>query len=180
MSTGRHTAKVKRQCRTLAGAYCANWRDPSGRQRAKTFPTKKAARQFLAEIESSMTRGLYVDPHAGRTLFTEHATRWLDSPQHRRSRPQPAMYRSCGLMFSRSGGAGHSTRSTMQRCRCGGRYLASGDHLMSLPRVTSSLTPSSRRQYVTVCSHSTPARTCGCLLNANTTPTNGSSPERSW
>jgi hypothetical protein len=26
-----------------------------------------------------MTRGLYVDPHAGRTLFTDHATRWLDS-----------------------------------------------------------------------------------------------------
>src|SRR2546421_8770123 len=35
---------------TPAGAYRANWRDPSGRQRAKTFSTKKAARQFLAEI----------------------------------------------------------------------------------------------------------------------------------
>jgi hypothetical protein len=44
--------------RTLAGAYRANWQDPSGRQRAKTFPTKKAARQFLAEIEPSMTRSL--------------------------------------------------------------------------------------------------------------------------
>jgi hypothetical protein len=62
---------------TPGGAYRANWRDPSGRQRAKTFPTKKAARQFLAEIESSMTRGLYVDPHAGRTLFADHATRWM-------------------------------------------------------------------------------------------------------
>lgn len=62
---------------TPAGAYCANWRDPSGRQRAKTLPTKKAARQFLAEIESSMTRGLYVDPHAGRTLFADHAKRWM-------------------------------------------------------------------------------------------------------
>jgi integrase len=62
---------------TPAGAYRANWRDPSGRQRAKTFPTKKAARQFLAEIESSITRGLYVDPHVGRTLFADHATRWM-------------------------------------------------------------------------------------------------------
>lgn len=62
---------------TPAGAYRANWRDQSGRQRAKTFRTKKAARQFLAEIESSITRGLYVDPHAGRTLFTDHATRWM-------------------------------------------------------------------------------------------------------
>jgi hypothetical protein len=41
------------------------------------FLTKKAARQFLAEIESSMTRGLYVDPHAGRTLFADHAKRWM-------------------------------------------------------------------------------------------------------
>jgi integrase len=63
--------------RTPAGAYRANWRDPSGRQRAKTFPTKKAARQFLAEIEASMTRGLYVDPHAGRRLFADHAARWM-------------------------------------------------------------------------------------------------------
>lgn len=62
---------------TPGGGYRANWRDPSGRQRAKTFPTKKAARQFLAEIESSMTRGLYVDPHAGRRLFADHATQWM-------------------------------------------------------------------------------------------------------
>jgi integrase len=62
---------------TPGGAYRANWRDPSGRQRAKTFPTKKAARQFLAEIESSTTRGLYVDPHAGRRLFADHAARWM-------------------------------------------------------------------------------------------------------
>ncbi len=65
--------------RTPGGTYRANWRDQSGRQRAKTFPTKKAARQFLAEIESSMTRGLYVDPHAGRTLFADHAKRWMSS-----------------------------------------------------------------------------------------------------
>jgi integrase len=62
---------------TPAGAYRANWRDLSGRQRAKTFLTKKAARQFLAEIESSMTRGLYVDPHAGRRVFADHAARWM-------------------------------------------------------------------------------------------------------
>jgi integrase len=63
---------------TPAGAYRANWRDPSGRQRAKTFPTKKAARQFLAEIESSVTRGLYVDPHAGRTPFADHSATWMN------------------------------------------------------------------------------------------------------
>jgi integrase len=65
--------------RTPAGKYRANWRDPSGRQRAKTFVTKKAARQFLAETESSMTRGTYVDPHAGRTLFADHGAKWMSS-----------------------------------------------------------------------------------------------------
>lgn len=65
--------------RTPTGRYRANWRDPSGRQRAKTFTTKKAAGQFLAEIETSKTRGLYVDPHAGRTLFGDHARQWMSS-----------------------------------------------------------------------------------------------------
>ena len=69
--------------RTQAGNYRANWRDPSGRQRAKTFATKRAARQFLSEIESSLAAGgLYVDPHAGRTLFGDHARRWMDSRNH--------------------------------------------------------------------------------------------------
>lgn len=65
--------------RTPNGGYRANWRDPSGRQRAKTFTTKKAARQFLAEVETTKTRGLYVDPHAGRTLFADHARQWMSS-----------------------------------------------------------------------------------------------------
>ncbi len=62
---------------TPAGTYRANWRDPAGQQRAKTFKTKKAARQFLSEVESAMTRGMYVDPAAGRLLFRQHAELWL-------------------------------------------------------------------------------------------------------
>lgn len=64
---------------TPAGSWRANWRDPAGRQRAKTFATKREAKRFLAELETSLTRGLYVDPHAGRTLSAPYATRWLDS-----------------------------------------------------------------------------------------------------
>ncbi|MGH3925809.1 MAG: tyrosine-type recombinase/integrase, partial [Pseudonocardiaceae bacterium] len=61
------------------GNYRANWREPSGRQRAKTFPTKREAKRFIAEIEASLSRGMYVDPHAGRLLFATHARQWLDS-----------------------------------------------------------------------------------------------------
>ena len=65
--------------RAPAGGFRANWRDPSGRQRAKTFRTKTEARRFLAEIETAQTRGLYVDPHAGRVLFADHAASWMAS-----------------------------------------------------------------------------------------------------
>ena len=43
--------------RTPEGNYRANWREPSGRQKAKTFPTKAEAKRFLAEIDAGLTRG---------------------------------------------------------------------------------------------------------------------------
>lgn len=62
---------------TPAGSYRANWRDPSGRQRAKTFRTKREANAFLAEVDTTLNRGTYVDPHAGRIMFDAYADRWL-------------------------------------------------------------------------------------------------------
>jgi integrase len=55
------------------------WRDPTGAQRSKTFPTKKDADTFVAETESAKSRGLYVSPHAGRMTFGEHAAAWMAS-----------------------------------------------------------------------------------------------------
>jgi hypothetical protein len=52
-------------------------RDPTGRQRSKTFRTKKEANGFLADAESSKSRGAFVSPHAGRVLFSEHAAQWM-------------------------------------------------------------------------------------------------------
>jgi integrase len=63
--------------KTPAGTFRANWRDVAGRQKAKTFRTKKEAAAFLANIESSLNRGGYVDPHAGRQPFGPYAERWL-------------------------------------------------------------------------------------------------------
>jgi hypothetical protein len=62
---------------TPAGNWRANWRDPSGKQKAKTFKTKKAASGFLAEIETAKHRGVYVDPDAGKVRFGDFAARWL-------------------------------------------------------------------------------------------------------
>lgn len=62
---------------TPEGNWRARWRDPSGRLRSKTFPTKREARAFLAEIDTTLSRGTYVDPHAGRMPFRNLAQRWL-------------------------------------------------------------------------------------------------------
>ena len=63
--------------KTPANTYRACWRDPAGKQRSKSFPTKREASRFLAEIESAKNRGLYVDPHAGRIKLREYIATWL-------------------------------------------------------------------------------------------------------
>ncbi|MGW1677822.1 tyrosine-type recombinase/integrase [Saccharopolyspora sp. NPDC002376] len=64
---------------TPGGKWRANWRDPEGKQRAKTFRTKREANTFLAQMETQKAQGSYVSPHAGRVLFGEHAQRWMDT-----------------------------------------------------------------------------------------------------
>ncbi|MFI7213134.1 tyrosine-type recombinase/integrase [Micromonospora maritima] len=65
--------------KTPAGTFRANWRDAAGRQKAKTFRTKREASSFLAETEASVSRGSYIDPRAGRIKFSAYADRWLSS-----------------------------------------------------------------------------------------------------
>ena len=63
--------------KTDSGRYRAYFRDPTGKQRSKTFRTKKEASTFLAETETAKARGSFVSPHAGRTLFGDHAQEWM-------------------------------------------------------------------------------------------------------
>jgi integrase len=65
--------------KTPAGRFRACWREPSGRQRSRTFKTKREAGAFLAETEASLSRGSYVDPSAGQVRFEVFASRWLAS-----------------------------------------------------------------------------------------------------
>lgn len=64
---------------TPAGNWRVTWRDPSGRQCSKTFPSKREARAFVAEITSSLNRGTYLDPRAGKAKFGPFAHAWLAS-----------------------------------------------------------------------------------------------------
>jgi integrase len=61
---------------TSGGGFRANWRDPTGRQRSKTFATRKEARTFLAQVDLDLARGSYVDARAGRVPFRDHAQLW--------------------------------------------------------------------------------------------------------
>jgi len=63
---------------TPAGTYRVNWRDPAGKQRAKTLRTRKEAKAFLAEVDADTVRGVYIDPHAAqRILLRKQADEWL-------------------------------------------------------------------------------------------------------
>src|SRR5215216_4072365 len=54
----------------------ARYRDPSGRERSKSFARKVDAERFLVSVEDAKLRGAYVDPAAGRVPFAEWAERW--------------------------------------------------------------------------------------------------------
>ena len=57
------------------GMWEARWRDPAGRSRTKTFPTKSDATAWRHATEADLGRGQWVDPAGGRVLFGEWAER---------------------------------------------------------------------------------------------------------
>ena len=95
---------------TKAGSYRANWRDAAGRQRAKTFRTKREAAAYLADVETSLNRGSYVDPHAGRRALrrlraSAGSLRGTTRSPRRRGTP-----RSCAITSCRDGAARRSAK----------------------------------------------------------------------
>jgi integrase len=63
--------------KTPKNTYRANWRDPTGKQRAKTFKRAADAKRFLADIELQLAKGLYIDPHAANTiLLRDYVDEW--------------------------------------------------------------------------------------------------------
>ena len=60
----------------------ARYRDPSGRERSKSFARKVDAERFLVSIEDAKLRGAYVDPAAGKVGLGEWAERWHATTAH--------------------------------------------------------------------------------------------------
>lgn len=66
----------------------ARYRDPLGRERSRTFRTRRDAEQFLGRQSADMQRGEYLDPRQVRTTFEQWATEWLATTVHLKPKTQ--------------------------------------------------------------------------------------------
>lgn len=57
--------------RADTGKWVVRYRDPAGRQRAKSFRRKVDAERFRSEVETDKSRGAWVDPRHGQLTFGE-------------------------------------------------------------------------------------------------------------
>ena len=62
--------------RTKGGGWQARYRDPTGRERARTFIRRVDAERFLNVIETDKLRGQWLDPEAGKVTVAEFSERW--------------------------------------------------------------------------------------------------------
>ena len=58
------------------GHYKARYRDPNGRSRSITFERKFDAERFLEQTGTAKSKGDFIDPQRGRSLFSSWADRW--------------------------------------------------------------------------------------------------------
>jgi integrase len=72
-------ASVEKRQRSDSGhvTWRARYRDPSGKDRSKTFRRKVDAEKFLIEVENSKLTGSYIDNSRGRVTLGEWADLWL-------------------------------------------------------------------------------------------------------
>jgi integrase len=62
----------------------ARYRERSGRQRTRTFPSKIEARAFLGMVEADLARGTWTDPSLAKIRFSSYAAQWRASLAHLR------------------------------------------------------------------------------------------------
>ena len=73
-------AHIRRHPRS--GRWQVRYRDPSGRERSKTFERKTDATRFAATVTADVVRGDFIDPQAGKTTMGEFALRWQATRSH--------------------------------------------------------------------------------------------------
>jgi integrase len=75
-------ASVEKRARNGQITWRAHYRDPSGKQRNRTFARKLDAERFLTTIESTKLVGSYIDPALARLTVGDWSARWLEGQAH--------------------------------------------------------------------------------------------------
>lgn len=75
-------ASIERRTRDGQTRWYTRYRDPSGKQRTKTFKRKLDAERYLTTIESAKLSGSYVDPRRAAITVGNFAQRWLVAQGH--------------------------------------------------------------------------------------------------
>lgn len=70
-------AWVEKQQRRKGVVFLVRYRDPSGRQRSRTFSRKSDADRYARAVETDKERGAWHDVTLGRRSFEEWAEQWL-------------------------------------------------------------------------------------------------------
>jgi len=60
----------------------ARWRDPGGRQKARTFTQKDFADNYLRNIDAAIQTRTYVDPSLGNLKVKDFALKWMSAQGH--------------------------------------------------------------------------------------------------
>lgn len=67
----------KRKTKTGEDRFDVLYRGPDGRERSKTFRTRRDARAFESEQQVAMRKGVWTDPKAGRVTLADWSEQWL-------------------------------------------------------------------------------------------------------
>ena len=65
-----------------SGRWQVCYRDPDGKERALTRPTKIEADRLAATMTADVVRGDYLDPQLGKVPVSEFAERWQATRSH--------------------------------------------------------------------------------------------------
>jgi integrase len=84
---------IKTRQTTSGVRYEVRYRDPTGRERSKTFTIKKLAEKYEREQRTEVAKGTWLDNRQATQTFTEFADKWLEERHDLRPRTLE-LYRS--------------------------------------------------------------------------------------
>ncbi|QGU07163.1 hypothetical protein COCCU_06095 [Corynebacterium occultum] len=85
MAVQRRPKKGSPQDKGQKPIWIVRYRDPSGKEHSKSFPTEKAAKAYDAQQVEAIARGTWLDPSLGKTTGREIYEGWMHSAPRRQS-----------------------------------------------------------------------------------------------